>query len=152
MVQQPDSQVALQQPYCFVYGSMMHGMPGPQQSPLHGVSPIGPAIAERTQQSRPTTAHSSMSSSTTSYQWIMSGQSDLLCEQTTHHASIDHRLTARKPQTFHKTFVPCKKARLCVSGREESAQQALVAFGCAMSVLHVEPIGQQSPPHEFSEP
>ena len=43
VVQQPASQVALQQPYCFVYGSMTHGTPGPQQLPLHGVLPAGPA-------------------------------------------------------------------------------------------------------------
>ena len=47
MVQHPDSQVALQQAYCFVYGSMTHGMPGPQQAPLHGVSPVGPEVVQR---------------------------------------------------------------------------------------------------------
>ena len=47
VVQHPDSQVALQQAYCFVYGSITHGMPGPQQAPLHGVSPVGPVFVRR---------------------------------------------------------------------------------------------------------
>ncbi len=47
VVQHPDSQVELQQAYCLVYGSITHGMPGPQQAPLHGVSPVGPAFVRR---------------------------------------------------------------------------------------------------------
>ena len=47
VVQHPDSQVELQQAYCLVYGSITHGMPGPQQAPLHGVSPVGPAWVQR---------------------------------------------------------------------------------------------------------